>query len=175
MGTLIVLFSDGRPIFFKQDRLGKEGKIIRVYKFRSMVNNSRRKIDREIRDKDPELIKYGYFIRRFKIDELPQLWNVFKGEMSIVGPRPALPKYLDDYSNRQRRRLDVPGGLTCLAQIYGSSFLSWDERIEYDLIYIETQSFWVDIKIILKTFLVIFLGEKRYLKHPIMKQGGATN
>jgi lipopolysaccharide/colanic/teichoic acid biosynthesis glycosyltransferase len=86
--------------------------------------------------------------------------------MSIVGPRPALPKYLETYSLRQRRRLAVRGGITCLAQINGSSHLSWDERIEYDLIYIDTQSLWMDLKIILKTILVVILGEERYVKHP---------
>jgi lipopolysaccharide/colanic/teichoic acid biosynthesis glycosyltransferase len=93
--------------------------------------------------------------------------------MSIVGPRPALPKYLDSYTPRQRRRLDIRGGITCLAQINGSSFLSWDERIEYDLLYIDSQSFWKDLIIILKTVFVVMFGEKRYINHPNVEQEGS--
>lgn len=164
--SLLILLADGRPIFYNQERLGKDAVIFRFHKFRSMTNNPRRRLDEQVREDDPEVTGVGRVIRRLKIDELPQLWNVLKGDMSIVGPRPALPKYLETYSLRQRRRLAVRGGITCLAQINGSSHLSWDERIEYDLIYIDTQSLWMDLKIILKTILVVILGEERYVKHP---------
>ena len=167
--SLLIVLTDGRPIFYNQDRLGKDATIFKFHKFRSMTDNPKRQVDQQVRGSDPEVTTVGRIIRPLKIDELPQLWNILKGEMSIVGPRPALPKYLETYSPRQRRRLDVRGGLTCMAQVHGSSFLSWDERIEYDLIYIETQSLWIDIKIILKTFFVILLGEERYVRHP--KQG----
>ncbi len=173
--SLLIVLTDGGPIFYNQDRLGKDAKIFKFHKFRSMRVNPQRQVDRQVRGSDPEVTGIGRVIRRLKIDELPQLWNILKGEMSIVGPRPALPKYLETYSPRQRRRLDVRGGLTCMAQVHGSSYLSWDERIEYDLIYIRTQSLWIDIKIILKTIFVVLLGEERYIKHPKMEKGGASN
>lgn len=171
--SLLILVTDGRPIFYHQERLGKDAVIFKFHKFRSMTNNPQRKEDQQVREGDPEVTAVGRIIRRIKIDELPQLWNVFKGEMSIVGPRPALPRYLESYTPRQRRRLDVRGGITCLAQINGSSHLSWDERIEYDLIYIDTQSFWLDLKIILKTVLVVIFGEKRYISYPNLEQEGS--
>lgn len=168
--SFLIVLTDGWPIFYNQERLGKDAAIFKFHKFRSMTNNPTRRVDKQVRDSDPEVIFIGRYIRRLKIDELPQLWNIIKGEMSIVGPRPVLPKYLETYSARQLHRLDVPGGLTCLAQVNGSSFLSWDERIEYDLVYIETQSFWLDLKIIFKTVLVIVLGEKKFIKHPTEEQ-----
>jgi lipopolysaccharide/colanic/teichoic acid biosynthesis glycosyltransferase len=170
--SLLIVLTDGRPIFYNQERLGKDAVVFKFHKFRSMTDNPKRLLDQQVRESDPEVTGIGRVIRRLKMDELPQLWNILKGEMSIVGPRPALPKYLETYSRRQRGRLDVRGGLTCLAQVHGSSFLSWDERIEYDLIYIETQSLWVDLKIILKTVFVVLFGEERYIKHP--KMGGAA-
>lgn len=163
---VMIWATDGRPIFYHQERLGKDARIFRFHKFRSMTNNPQRRVDEQVRGDDREVTAVGRVIRRLKIDELPQVWNVLKGDMSIVGPRPALPKYLETYSPRQRRRLDVRGGITCLAQINGSSHLSWDERIEYDIEYIEKQSFWLDLKIILKTVLVVLLGEKRFLRRP---------
>lgn len=171
--TVLILLTDGRPIFYNQDRLGKDATIFKFHKFRSMTNNPQRKVDRQVRESDPEVTTVGRFIRRLKIDELPQVWNVLKGDMSIVGPRPALPNFLETYSPRQRGRLDVRGGITCLAQINGSSHLSWDERIEYDLIYIENQSFWLDLRIIFKTVLVVLLGEERYIKHPYPEREGS--
>jgi lipopolysaccharide/colanic/teichoic acid biosynthesis glycosyltransferase len=171
--SLLILLSDGRPIFYNQDRLGKDATIFKFHKFRSMTNNPERKLNQQVRDSDPDVLPIGVFIRRLKLDELPQFWNVLKGEMSIVGPRPALPQYLKGYSPRQRRRLEVRGGITCLAQIKGGSFLSWDERIEYDIVYIDNQSFWNDLKIIFRTVPVVLLGEKRYISHPDMEQDGS--
>jgi lipopolysaccharide/colanic/teichoic acid biosynthesis glycosyltransferase len=170
--SVLILLTDGRPIFYNQDRLGKDAKIFKFHKFRSMTNNPRRQVDQQVREDDPEVTGVGRIIRRLKIDELPQLWNVLKGDMSIVGPRPALPRYLETYTPRQRQRLAVRGGITCLAQVNGSSHLSWDERIEYDLEYIETQSIWIDLKIMLKTVLVVILGERRYMNRPTMEQAG---
>jgi lipopolysaccharide/colanic/teichoic acid biosynthesis glycosyltransferase len=163
---VLILLTDGRPIFFHQERLGKDAKLFRFHKFRSMANDPKRKFNQQVREGDPEVTRVGRIIRRIKVDELPQLWNVLKGEMSIVGPRPALPEYLATYTPEQRRRLDVRGGITCLAQVNGSSFLSWDERIAYDLQYIQKQNFWFDMRIIIQTFPVAFLGEKRFLNRP---------
>lgn len=171
--ALLILLTDGWPIFYHQERLGKDAKIFKFHKFRSMTNNPKRQVDQQVRESDPDVTAVGRIIRRIKLDELPQVWNVLKGEMSIVGPRPALPKYLETYTPRQRRRLDVRGGITCLAQVNGSSYLSWNERIEYDLIYIDTQNFWNDLIIIIKTIFVVILGEKRYIKHPNLEQKGS--
>lgn len=170
--SLLILLTDGRPIFYNQDRLGKDARRFKFYKFRSMTNNPGRKVDQQVREDDPEVTAVGRVIRRLKLDELPQLWNVLNGDMSIVGPRPALPRYLETYTPRQRGRLAVRGGITCLAQVNGSSHLSWDERIEYDLEYIKSQSFWLDMKIIMKTVLVVLLGERRYMNRPSMEQAG---
>lgn len=171
--ALLILLTDGWPIFYHQERLGKDAKIFKFHKFRSMTNNPKRQVDQQVRESDPDVTAVGRIIRRIKLDELPQVWNVLKGEMSIVGPRPALPKYLETYTPRQRRRLDIRGGITCLAQVNGSSYLSWNERIEYDLIYIDTQNFWNDLIIIIKTIFVVILGEKRYIKHPNLEQKGS--
>lgn len=165
--AVIIWLTDGRPILYRQQRLGQQGQLITIYKFRSMTHNPNRQVNAQVRMHDPEVTGFGRFIRRTKMDELPQIWNVWVGNMSVVGPRPALPSSLKTYDDRQRHRLDVKGGLTCLAQIYGSSHLSWDERIEYDLEYIARQSFWLDLQIILKTVLVVLLGEERFIKHPL--------
>ncbi len=166
--AVIIWLTDGRPILYSQQRLGQQGKLITIHKFRSMTHNPHRTVNAQVRLHDPEVTGFGRFIRRTKIDELPQIWNVWVGNMSVVGPRPALPASLETYDARQSRRLEVKGGLTCLAQIYGSSHLPWDERIEYDLEYIARQSFWLDLQIIFKTVIVVVLGEERFIKHPPM-------
>jgi lipopolysaccharide/colanic/teichoic acid biosynthesis glycosyltransferase len=172
--AILVVITSGFPVFFRQDRLGKNEKVFRIYKFRSMTNNLNLDTSQKICEGDPEVTLVGRFIRRTKVDELPQLWNVLRGDLSIVGPRPALPSHLKGYTPRQRRRLEVKGGLTCLAQICGSRHLSWDERIEYDLKYIKRQSMWLDIKIILRTFLIITFGEQKYIKHPKIREHRPT-
>lgn len=164
--AVVILLMDGRPIFYCQQRLGQHGQIITIRKFRSMTHNPHRQTDTQVRLDNPEVTRFGRFMRRTKIDELPQIWNVWVGDMSVVGPRPALPSNLENYTPRQRRRLEVKGGLTCLAQVFGGSYLPWDERIEYDLEYIARQSFWLDLRIILKTILVVLMGEERFIKRP---------
>lgn len=164
--AVLIRLSAGSPVLFSQERLGRHGTRFRLYKFRSMTNNPQRTINQQVHEGHPEVTRIGAFLRRTKMDELPQLWNVLRGDVAIVGPRPALPEAIAGYSARQRRRLDVRGGLTCLAQIKGSSYLSWDERIEYDIEYIENESIRLDTKIVGLTCFVVLLGEKRFLERP---------
>ena len=157
--AVLVSLSSRGPVLFVQERLGMNGKIFRLYKFRTMVHRTRIP-DHEIIGRDPEVTSVGYWLRRFKIDELPQIFNVIKGDMSIVGPRPALPAQLEEYNELALRRLTVRPGLTGLAQVNGNIHLSWLERWQYDAFYVENLSFWLDIKIIIRTIAVVLFGEK---------------
>jgi undecaprenyl phosphate N,N'-diacetylbacillosamine 1-phosphate transferase len=151
---LIVLISDGLPIFYSQKRVGLDGKFCNLYKFRSMKKGSD-KFGSTTFINDNRIFYGGNFLRKYKIDELPQLINVLRGEMSIVGPRPTV---LEDYSKmtkEQKKRNDAVPGLTGLAQISGNTFLTWRERIILDLEYIERQSFIYDLQIMFKTFVMI--------------------
>ncbi len=148
-----IRIEDGGPVFFRQERAGLGNGRFRIFKFRSMAAGAENIgtglfIDGE---NDSRITRVGRFLRRTSIDELPQLLNIFRGEMSVVGPRPGMPSHVLDYSERQMRRLDVRPGLTGWAQINGRNSLSWPERIEMDLWYIEHRSLWMNILIILKT------------------------
>lgn len=169
--AVLIKIEDRGPVFFLQERLGRGGGVFKLYKFRSMYVNPSRVIDHEIRKTDPDVTRVGKWIRRFKIDELPQLWSVLIGDLSLVGPRPGLPSHFDLYTPFQKRRLEIRGGLTGLAQVNGSIFLTWPERIYYDVEYIDNLSLFVDIKILLKTVLVVLLGEQRFLKKPVAEDG----
>jgi len=139
----------GSPIFFKQARPGLNGRIFNIYKFRTMTNE----IDKDgnlLPDKD-RLNNFGKFLRSTSLDELPGLWNVLKGEMSLVGPRPLLVEYLSLYSERQSRRHNVKPGLTGWAQINGRNAITWNQKLELDIYYVDNQSFWLDIKILFMT------------------------
>ncbi len=149
----------GRPILFSQYRSGKEGKIFTVYKFRSMTD-ARDSSGRSLPD-EQRITALGQFLRRFKVDEILQLWNILKGEMSFVGPRPTLPEQVQNYNDLQKCRLLVLPGLTGWAQINGNIQLTWDERICLDLWYLNHWSLWLDFTIILKTFAVVLWGERR--------------
>jgi undecaprenyl phosphate N,N'-diacetylbacillosamine 1-phosphate transferase len=151
------------PIFYSQTRLGKNGHTFNLLKFRSMTNDKRDE-SIQITTTNSQVTKVGKVIRRLKIDELPQLINVLLGDMSIVGPRPCLPDLQDSFNDDGKVRLLVRPGLTGIAQISGNIYLSWEERWEYDRQYVENQSLLLDIKIIFKTFLIVFLGEKWGLK-----------
>ncbi len=140
---------DRKPVFFAQKRIGKEGRIFTLYKLRTMKNN--------------EITSLGKFLRRWSIDELPQLWNVAKGEMSLVGPRPLLVEYREFYSDQQNRRHEVLPGVTGLSQISGRNRLDWDRRFELDVFYVDHHSFLLDMKIILKT--LVQLMDKRSADH----------
>lgn len=160
---IIVKTDSPGPFFFLQERVGRNGRIFKVFKVRTMTFKHR-VADREIFRGDSEVTKSGEVLRRFKLDELPQLLNVLKGDMSLVGPRPGLPSQLPDLNEDGRYRILVRPGLTGLAQINGNIYLSWPQRWKYDRQYVTNLSFLLDVRIILKTFLIIFHGEKKFLK-----------
>lgn len=153
------------PALFVQQRLGWGGKIFRAYKFRTMTDQPRIP-SKEIVGPNSEVTVIGYWLRRFKLDELPQLFNVVKGEMSIVGPRPALPVQLSEYDEVARKRLNVRPGLTGLAQVNGNIYLTWQQRWQYDVRYVDNLSLWLDLSIIFRTIAVMALGEERFEKQP---------
>lgn len=154
---LCILLRSGRPVLFRQRRVGCGGKLFRVIKFRTIRTGPHN-------PKNPQahLIPFGGFLRRYALDELPQLWNVLHGEMSIVGPRPILPAEAEGYSPRERRRLRVRPGLTGWAQIKGRNALPWHERIAHDLWYVENRSLALDLRILAKTPEVLLSGEGVY-------------
>lgn len=169
VGTIIKLDSKG-PVIFSQKRVGKDGKEFKMYKFRSMVVNAeelKKKLMHQnemsgpmfkMKD-DPRITKIGKFIRKTSIDELPQLINVLKGEMSLVGPRPSLPKEVAQFETWMMRRLDVKPGLTCYWQVSGRNNIDFDDWMKLDIKYVEDRSIKLDIKLIFKTFFVLF-GDK---------------
>jgi lipopolysaccharide/colanic/teichoic acid biosynthesis glycosyltransferase len=160
--ALAVKLEDGGPVLFRQRRVGKDGKDFELLKLRSMVVDAERSgagfaVDRG----DSRITKVGRFLRRTSIDELPQLWNVVRGDMSVIGPRPTLRYQVDRYTERQRRRLEVRPGLTGWAQIHGRATLPWEERIELDVWYVDNRSPLVDLKILARTPLALFGGTYR--------------
>lgn len=152
--AIIVRFKLGSPIFFKQNRPGKNEKIFKMYKFRTMTNKTDE--NGNLLPDKMRLTKFGKFLRSTSIDELPELVNVLLGHMSIVGPRPQLIKDMLFMNDNQRKRHSVKPGLTGLAQINGRNNITWEAKLEYDLIYINKISFFNDLKIILITFLKVF-------------------
>ncbi|EME8191278.1 sugar transferase, partial [Enterococcus faecium] len=157
----------GSPIIFKQERPGKSEKIFSMYKFRTMTDE--RDHNGEYLPDEIRLTKFGKMLRATSLDELPELWNILKGDMSIVGPRPLLVEYLPLYSEKQRKRHNVRPGLTGLAQVNGRNAISWKAKFEYDYLYIEDYSFTKDINIIWHTI-------KKVLKHDgITSNSSVTN
>ena len=136
----------GSPIFFKQVRPGLNGNLFNMYKFRSMTNECDK--DGDLLIDEVRLTKFGKFLRSTSLDELPGLWSVLKGDMSLVGPRPLLVEYLPLYSEKQSRRHEVRPGITGWAQVNGRNAISWDEKFDLDLWYVDNQSIWLDIKIL---------------------------
>lgn len=160
--VLIVADSRG-PIFFLQERPGLHRKIFRVYKFRTMKPGSDKMVKgQEVMKNDDRITTIGRFLRRSKIDEIPQLLNVLKGDMSLVGPRPERVASLEDYTDEIEKRLDMLPGLTGLAQVSGNIYLPLDERYRLDVYYVEHFSLWMDIKILIRTIGVVLLGEEKY-------------
>jgi undecaprenyl phosphate N,N'-diacetylbacillosamine 1-phosphate transferase len=155
------------PVLFLQERVGKDGRVFTICKFRTMqVGAEKKGAGYEVIKDDPRITRIGSFLRRWSIDELPQFFNVLKGEMSLVGPRPTLKYQVDEYDEFQKRRLEVKPGLTGLATVKGRNLLSWNERIEYDVWYVDNYSLMLDIKILLSTFRVILKGEGVYTDNP---------
>ncbi len=161
-GILIKLDSKG-PIFFKQVRIGKDEKPFKIYKFRSMVDKAEEiGLGRNLSKDDTRITKLGDFLRNWSLDELPQIINIMKGDMSFIGPRPTLDYQVKAYNKVQRKRLLMKPGVTGWAQVNGRNSLTWEKRIEYDVWYVENYSLWLDFKILLKTFKVALLREGLY-------------
>lgn len=155
--ALLIRIKIGSPVIFTQQRPGLNSKPFKVFKFRSMTDE--RDAQGELLPDDIRLTTFGKLIRKLSLDELPQLWNVLKGDMSFVGPRPLLMEYLPLYNERQAKRHDVRPGITGWAQVNGRNAISWEEKFELDVWYVENQSFWLDIKILLMTVLKVFKSE----------------
>jgi exopolysaccharide biosynthesis polyprenyl glycosylphosphotransferase len=173
VAAMIRLESPG-PVFFKQTRVGRWGKLFTIWKFRSMYADAEERkaellgsnemeggVTFKMKD-DPRITRVGRFIRKTSIDELPQLWNVLVGDMSLVGPRPPVPSEVDQYSLSDRRRLEVIPGITCIWQVSGRSEIPFEQQVELDVQYIQSQSLWTDLKILLKTVPALLLGSGAY-------------
>lgn len=167
IGPMIYLEDKG-PIFYKSQRLGKNGRVFTMYKFRSMKVNAPdlRNDDGSTfnADDDPRLTRIGRFIRKTSLDETPQIINVIKGDMSIIGPRPDLPEHLDLYEGDEKRKLEVKPGITGYNQAYYRNTIPWKERILNDTYYVDNLSFWLDVMIFLKTIVKVLKQEDVYVQ-----------
>jgi lipopolysaccharide/colanic/teichoic acid biosynthesis glycosyltransferase len=159
LASLAIKAEDGGPVIYRQRRVGLNGADFDLLKLRTMVVGAERQgAGWAVNTGDPRITRVGRVLRRLSLDELPQLWNVLRGEMSLVGPRPTLRYQVEQYTPRQRRRLEVKPGMTGWAQVQGRARLPWDERIELDVWYVEHQSLWLDLKILALTPLALFAG-----------------
>ena len=157
--ALAIKLEDRGPVLYRQQRVGREGAEFELLKLRTMVVGAERQgAGWAVNEGDPRITAVGRVLRRLSLDELPQLWNVVRGEMSLIGPRPTLAYQVERYTERQRRRLEVKPGITGWAQIHGRAALPWDERIELDVWYVEHRSPRVDVKILLRTPLALLGG-----------------
>jgi lipopolysaccharide/colanic/teichoic acid biosynthesis glycosyltransferase len=171
--ALLVYLEDQGPIFYHQERVGRDGRRFRFYKFRSMVQNADAvKAQLMAQNEasgpifkmkhDPRVTRVGRVLRRYSLDELPQLINVVRGEMSLVGPRPHLPREVDLYTERQKERLTVPPGLLCFREVTGRSNMTFEQWMELDLLYIQYRSFQTDMRILMRTIPAVLKGEGAY-------------
>lgn len=172
--ALFIKLEDGGPIFFNQTRVGYRGKLFSMWKIRSMVIDAdevkcrlreQNEMNGNVRFKmenDPRMTRVGKTIRKYSVDELPQFWNVLKGDMSMVGPRPALPKEVKQYSVEARQRLLVKPGITCLWQVGGRSQIDFAGQIRLDLAYIHSSNIWIDLKVLILTIPVVVSGKGAY-------------
>jgi lipopolysaccharide/colanic/teichoic acid biosynthesis glycosyltransferase len=157
-----IKLDDGGPVFYRQRRVGLNGEEFELLKLRTMkVGAERSGAGSAVNEGDPRITRAGRALRRLSLDELPQLWNVLRGDMSLIGPRPTLAYQVERYTPRQRRRLEVKPGITGWAQIHGRARLPWDDRIELDVWYVEHRSPWVDLKILARTPRALFAGTYR--------------
>lgn len=172
--ALAIRLDSPGPVFFKQTRVGRWGMLFPMWKFRSMyidAEQRRRALMKENEmvggvtfkmKEDPRITSVGKFIRKASIDELPQLWNVLLGQMSLVGPRPPLPSEVNQYSLDDRRRLEVVPGITCIWQVSGRSEIPFEQQVQLDIEYIESHSIWLDIKLLLMTIPAVLMGRGAY-------------
>lgn len=174
IAALLVKCDSKGSVFFSQNRVGKDKSMFKMWKFRSMyIDAEERKVELMKQNEmdggvlfkmknDPRITNIGHFIRKFSIDELPQLWNVLIGDMSLVGPRPPLPNEVEQYTTKQSRRLEVTPGITCIWQVSGRSNIPFPQQVELDIIYIENQSFTSDIIILLRTIPAVLQAKGSY-------------
>ena len=174
--AFLIKLEDGGPVLFSHIRVGKNGRHFKFWKFRSMcVDAERKKEELKARLKelgedsvrfkmlhDPRITRVGLWLRRFSLDELPQFFNVLLGDMSLVGPRPPVPSEVAEYGPREMRRLEVEQGLTCIWQVSGRSLIPFDGQVELDVEYIETRSFWLDLKLLFRTIPAVLAGRGAY-------------
>jgi lipopolysaccharide/colanic/teichoic acid biosynthesis glycosyltransferase len=159
LAALVVKLADGGPVLYRQMRVGKNGADFELLKLRTMVVGAETMgAGHAVNQGDSRITGAGRFLRRLSLDELPQLWNVIRGEMSVIGPRPTLRYQVERYDAQQARRLEVKPGITGWAQVHGRASLPWDERIALDVWYVEHRSPWLDLKILAKTPLALFDG-----------------
>ena len=163
LAAIGIKLEDRGPLLFRQRRVGQDGEEFELLKLRTMIVGAEREgagyaVDRG----DPRITRVGRVLRRLSIDELPQLWNVVRGDMSLIGPRPTLRYQVEKYTDRQRRRLEVLPGITGWAQIHGRASLSWDERIELDVWYVDHRSLRLDARILARTVRMLITGDGLY-------------
>jgi lipopolysaccharide/colanic/teichoic acid biosynthesis glycosyltransferase len=157
--AVAIVLEDRGPVFYRQRRVGKDGVEFELLKLRTMVVGAEKMgAGLAVNEGDPRITRAGRVLRRLSLDELPQLWNVLRGDMSLIGPRPTLAYQVERYTPRQRRRLEVKPGITGWAQVHGRAKLPWDERIELDVWYVEHRSFRLDLKILAKTPAALMSG-----------------
>ena len=159
LAALAIKLEDHGPVLYRQQRVGKDGGDFELLKLRTMVVGAEKMgAGYAVNRGDSRITRFGRLLRRLSLDELPQLWNILRGEMSVVGPRPTLRYQVDSYTARQRRRLEVKPGLTGWAQVNGRASLPWDKRIELDVWYVEHRSLWLDLRILARTPFALFHG-----------------
>lgn len=172
--ALLIKLEDGGPVFFQQTRVGYRGRLFGMWKFRSMVTNAE-EIKKQLEAQnemsggvifkmknDPRITRIGRVIRKYSIDELPQFWNVFTGDMSLVGPRPPVPREVEQYLPEERQRLLAKPGITCLWQVSGRSEIDFRGQVRLDIEYIRSKSLWTDLKLLAKTVPAVLLGKGAY-------------
>ena len=162
--AIIMKLTDRGPVFFSQKRSGLRGEEFTICKFRTMRIDRKHDPFEYVSSEHSDITRLGRLLRRVKFDETPQVWNILKGDMSLIGPRPTLPEQVAKYNDFERRRLEVRPGCTGLAQIHGGITLSWPEKIKWDIYYVDRLGPMMDLRIFLKTFIVVLGGDKRFTR-----------